>query len=82
MKKLFYILLIFTFLTSCSEYQKALKSDDTAAKFKLGEELYNEGYYSKANTLFTQVVPIYKGKPQGERLMYLYSNNLHKKTLR
>jgi outer membrane protein assembly factor BamD len=64
--------------SSCSEYQKALKSEDTATKFKLGEELYNDGKYEKANKLFAQIVPDYRGKPQAEKLMYLYSHSFYK----
>lgn len=74
MKNLFYILLTFLMLTSCSEYQKALKSEDIALKFKKGEELYNAGKYSKANRLFEQIIPSYRGKPQAEKLMYLNAN--------
>ena len=71
MKHLFYILITFFILTSCSEYQKALKSDDIATKFKMGEELYNAGKFSKANRLFEQIIPSYRGKPQAEKLMFL-----------
>ncbi|NMH89444.1 outer membrane protein assembly factor BamD [Flavivirga algicola] len=78
MKKLFYILIIFAVFSSCSEYQKALKSESIADKFKLGETLYNEGKFSKANRLFAQIVPNYRGKPQAEKLMYLYSNSFYK----
>ena len=77
MKKFFYILLVFTVLSSCSEYQKVLKSEDIATKFKMGEELYNEGKFAKANRLFAQIVPNYRGKPQAEKLMYLYSNSFY-----
>ncbi len=77
MKNLFYILIIFTVLSSCSEYQKALKSEDVATKFKMGEELYNEGEFAKANKLFALIVPNYRGKPQAEKLMYLYSNSFY-----
>lgn len=73
MKKFLYIFVFFTLLSSCNEYQKALKSEDIATKFKLGEDLYNEGKFSKANKLFAQIVPGYRGKPQAEKLMYLYS---------
>ena len=59
--------------SSCSEFQKALKSEDTAIKFKLGTELFDAGKYSKANRLFSQIVPSYRGKPQAEKLMYMYS---------
>ena len=78
MNKLFYILIALTVLSSCSEYQKALKSEDIATKFKMGEDLYNEGKFAKANRLFAQIVPNYRGKPQAEKLMYLYSNSFYK----
>ena len=78
MNKILYIFLLLVTLSSCSEYQKALKSEDTATKFKLGEELYNAGKYDKANKLFAQIVPSYRGKPQAEKLMYLYSQSFYK----
>ncbi|GGZ67502.1 outer membrane protein assembly factor BamD [Algibacter mikhailovii] len=62
----------------CNEYQKVLKAPDIGAKFKLGEQLYNEGKYEKANKLFAQIVPNYRGKPQAEKLMYLYSYSFYK----
>lgn len=81
MKQFFYILITFAVLSSCSEYQKALKAegdDAIAKKFKMGEDLYNEGKFAKANKLFAQIVPNYRGKPQAEKLMYLYSMSYYK----
>lgn len=78
MKKFFYILITFTVLSACSEYQKVLKAEEIAPKFKMGEDLYNEGNFAKANKLFAQIVPDYRGKPQAEKLMYLYSNSFYK----
>ncbi|MDO6759102.1 outer membrane protein assembly factor BamD [Tamlana sp. 2_MG-2023] len=77
MNKLFYLLVVFTVLTSCSEYHKTLKAEDISEKFKMGETLYNEGEYNKANTLFAQIVPNYRGKPQAEKLMYLYAKSYY-----
>jgi outer membrane protein assembly factor BamD len=78
MKRFIYTLITITLLSSCSEYQKALKSEDIAAKFKMGEDLYNEGKFEKANKLFAQIVTGYAGKPQAEKLMYLYSQSFYK----
>jgi outer membrane protein assembly factor BamD len=78
MNKFLYILITFIVLSSCSEYQKVLKSEDIASKFKLGEELYNSEDYGRANKLFAQIVPNYRGKPQAEKLMYLYSSSFFK----
>ncbi len=77
MKKFLYIIITLSILSSCSEYQKVLKNEAIAPKFKMGETLYNEGKYSKANKLFAQIVPNYRGKPQAEKLMFLYSNSFY-----
>lgn len=71
MKRLIYILIITITFSSCSEFQKAIKSEDTAVKFKMGTELYDAGKYSKAQRLFEQIVPKYRGKPQAQKLMYM-----------
>ena len=77
MKNFFYILLALIVLSSCSQYQKVLKNPDIGEKFKTGEALYNEGEFAKANKLFAQIVPNYRGKPQAEKLMYLYSKSFY-----
>lgn len=73
MKKLLYISFIFVVLTSCSDFQKALKSEDISKKFEFGTALFEESKWNKANRLFAQIVPQYRGKPQAEKLMYMYS---------
>lgn len=73
MRNFVYILLLTLVFSSCSEFQKALKSEDTATKFTMGTELFEAGKYSKANRLFAQIVPSYRGKPQAEKLMYMYA---------
>ena len=78
MKKLVYILLAVLVFNSCSDFQKVMKSEDIALKFKTGEELYNNEKYSKANRLFEQIVPKYRGKPQAEKLMYLHAMCFYK----
>ncbi|WP_299335596.1 outer membrane protein assembly factor BamD [uncultured Psychroserpens sp.] len=73
MKKIFYLLAILVVFTSCGEFQQALKSEDVKTKFDLGTKLFEAGKWSKANRLFAQIVPNYAGKPQAEKLMYMYS---------
>jgi len=77
MKKFFYSLVLLLGLSSCNEYQQALKSEDISTKYTLGEQLYNEGQYSRANKLFVQIVPSYRGKPQAQKLMYLYADTFY-----
>ncbi|QHI34784.1 Outer membrane protein assembly factor BamD [Kordia antarctica] len=76
MRKFLYIVLITGTLASCSEYQKALKSEDTKVKYQLAERFFKEAKYKKASRLFEQIVPKYRGKPQGERVTYLYARSL------
>ncbi|MGY0392102.1 outer membrane protein assembly factor BamD [Bizionia sp. KMM 8389] len=78
MKNFLYIILTCTLLASCSEYQKALKSVDVGTKYTVGEKLYNEGKYAKANKLFEAILPVYRGKPQAEKLSYLNSMSYYK----
>ena len=72
MRKIQFIF-IFGLILSCSEYQKALNSDVIADKFIFGTSFYDEGQYKKANRLFTQIVPQYRGKPQAQKLMYMHA---------
>ena len=60
------------FLVSCNEYQKILNSEDNNLKYKMAEEYYDNGEYRRANRLLEQLVPIYRGKPQAERLVYFF----------
>lgn len=75
MKNTFLILLALVSLASCSEYQKVLKSEDTGLKYTMADSLYKEGKYRKSLKLWEQIVPIYRGKPQAERIMYLYADS-------
>jgi len=73
MKRLIYIFIIALTFGSCSEYQKAIKSEDIAVKFEMATELYDAGKYRKALRLFDQIAPKYRGKPQAQKLMYMKS---------
>jgi len=78
MKKIISVLLVVLFFSSCGEYQDALKKEDVAVKFEVGTKLYDAGKYSKAVRLFEQLAPSYRGKPQGEKLFYMYAQSLYK----
>ncbi|WP_248723412.1 outer membrane protein assembly factor BamD [Seonamhaeicola sp. ML3] len=81
MRKFFYITIVLVLFSSCNEYQKVLKASGEGAtrkKFEMAEALYNEGKYAKANRLFAQIVPEFRGKPQAQKLMYLYAMTFYK----
>ena len=71
-----FIWLLILFMTSCGPYQMALKSVDTKLKYDLAEAYYDEGDYRRAKGLFEQLKPLYRGKPQSERITYFYANCL------
>ena len=72
-KKIISFLLLVTLLFSCGEYQKALKSEDVSVKFEMATKLYDEGRYADAIRLIEQIAPAYRGKPQAEKLFYMFS---------
>jgi outer membrane protein assembly factor BamD len=78
MKKFLALFAVVLFLSSCSEYQKALKSEDVAVKFAAGTKMYEAKKYGKAIRLFEQIAPALKGKPSSEKLFYMYSQSLYK----
>lgn len=78
MKKIVSLLLVVLFFGSCNEYQKALKSEDVAVKFDMASKLYDAGKYSKAIRIFEQIAPAYRGKPQAEKLFYMFSQSYYK----
>ena len=78
MKKIVSLLVLVVLFSSCNEYQKALKNEDVAAKFEIGTKMYDTGKYSKAIRLFEQIAPQYRGKPQAEKLFYMFAQSYYK----
>ncbi len=86
MKKIILLLSVIILTTSCSQYQKVLKSKDTGEKYTTAEKLYNDAKagesnerrkFKKALRLFEQIVPEYRGKPQAQKLMFLYADTYY-----
>ena len=73
-----FILLAFVLIsvaTSCNAYQKMLNNPDVAAKYKAAEAYYNTGEYRRANRLYEQILPSYRGKPQAQRVIFFFANS-------
>ncbi|MBQ5778392.1 MAG: outer membrane protein assembly factor BamD, partial [Paludibacteraceae bacterium] len=60
-KHLVYIIIFIGILTSCSGYDKLLKSNDTELKYKEAMNYYEKGKYMKAYSLLENVATHYKG---------------------
>jgi len=61
------------FFSSCSSYQKLLKSDDIQLKKDKAIEYYEKGDYQKSLALITDVIPAYRGTAEAEQLNYYYA---------
>jgi outer membrane protein assembly factor BamD len=78
MNKFLYISLFSVLLFSCSPYQKALKSEDLAYKYEIATKKYDEGKYKKAIRLFEQIAGPNRGKPNAEKLFYMFAQSYYK----
>ena len=72
-----YLLIFISFLViSCNDYQKLLNSPENEVnKYTAAEEYYQNGEFRRANSLIEQIIPNYRGKPQGERLVFFFANS-------
>lgn len=78
-KYILFIISIFAF-TSCSEYQKALKSEDAEVKLTQAAKKYEAEKYSKAIRLQEQLAPTLRGRKEKnvEEMYYQYAQALYK----
>ena len=60
------ITLVINVLSSCSGYNKLLKSTDYDAKFEAAMQYYNEGRYQRARDLFENLTLYYRGREHSE----------------
>ena len=75
MKKSSYIVILFLLLQNCSQYQKALNTDEVSVKYNMGDELFENKKYNKASRLFSQILPQYRGKASGTKIN-LYASHV------
>jgi outer membrane protein assembly factor BamD len=68
-------LLIFSILvlSSCSKYQKLLKSTDNDLKYEQAIKFYEKKDYYRALQLFDQLNAFFKGTEKAERIAYYYA---------
>ncbi len=59
--------------SSCSDYQRLLKSTDYNKKYEAAVKFYEEKDYNKALGLLQELVSVYRGTEKGEKIMYYYA---------
>ncbi|MDI9309879.1 MAG: outer membrane protein assembly factor BamD [Limnohabitans sp.] len=78
MNKFLYGFFFVIALSSCTEYQKALKSESPAIKLYAAKNKYQAGKYEKAIRLFEQIAPTYRGKAEAEDVFYMFAMSYYK----
>lgn len=76
-----YLLILFSsavLLTSCGEYQHAIKSTDNDLKFSKAMEYYEKGKYLEACTLLESVVIPFRGTQKGEQALFTLASAHYK----
>jgi outer membrane protein assembly factor BamD len=68
-----YILVLSVFITSCSGFEKILKSKDYDFKYKKGLEYLKKNDHYRYTTIFEQLVPIYSGTQRADTVEYYYA---------
>lgn len=70
---LFALILIITGLSSCSRYQKLLKSNDYEEKYAMAIQFFETEKYSKTLQLLDQITPIYRGTDKAQKIEFMYA---------
>ncbi len=65
------LILLVGLLSSCGEYQRALKSTDYNYKFEFAKRSFEEKRYVQAATLFKDCSTVFKGTDKAEESLYL-----------
>ena len=77
------ILFLLGFITiifsSCSEYQKILKSTDLDFKYEQAVKLFEDEQYIKAFPLFDELLLLYRGTDKAETVYYYYCKTEYEK---
>ena len=66
-------LLLVLLITSCDPYQKLLKSTNYDLKYAKAKEYYNKGNYSQASPLLEELMTVWRGSRDVEKIYYFYA---------
>lgn len=73
LRQIFILSLFLAVFSSCSKFEKVLKSSDFELKYKKAIEYYEKHNYSNAITLFEELIPVFKGTQRAEEIYYYYA---------
>jgi outer membrane protein assembly factor BamD len=61
-------------LGSCSDFQKIQKSDSIETKHQAALNYYEKGDYHKASLLFEELLPVFRGRSEAEKIQFYLAN--------
>jgi outer membrane protein assembly factor BamD len=67
----------FVFVGCKDSFEAIQRSKDQEYKLLKADEFYNLKKYTKANTLYEELLPVYKGTKKFEQIYYHYSNTFY-----
>ena len=65
-------------LSSCTGYQKLLKSTNVNAKYEAAIKYYDKGDFFRSGTLLEELIPLLKGRPEAEKAQFYFANTNYK----
>lgn len=71
--KYIFVALICVLFFACGNFNKILKSSDYELKYTKAIEYYNKTNYTSAQTLFEELIPVFKGTDRAEQVYYYYT---------
>ena len=75
--KFIYLLLIVTFLSACSEYNKVLKNPDLEYRYSFAKKYFDQGKFNRSATILEDLVAVFKGTSHGEESLYLLAQSYY-----
>ncbi|MFY9150980.1 MAG: outer membrane protein assembly factor BamD [Prolixibacteraceae bacterium] len=70
-----YIVVFVLLLSSCSDYNKVVKSTDYEFKYKKALEYYEDGEYVRSSTLLKELINIVRGTSRADKVYYYYAKS-------
>jgi outer membrane protein assembly factor BamD len=70
-------LIITLFLSACNDIEKIQKSKDFEYKLTKANEFYDKGQWQNANTLYEELLTVFKGTKNFEAIYYKYANTFY-----
>jgi len=75
--RIYIVLIVLVFASSCGEYEKLLKSTDYDLKKAKAKEYYDAGQYVKSSEILSQIIPRYRATDEAEDLAWMNAQSYY-----